>query len=146
MTAAGNPDSIKVKQILQRYAGQNDDVAERYIRRLSCWPTIRENYLQKDRKVDYTYAWRIRSFSTDAELVQMYQTRPDAFNEAELLRVAQLAADEESQMLVYRYTLSRFPTSEVAANNLAILLERRGEYEEARRIYEAAKVLRSINK
>ena len=146
MTAAGNPDSVKVKEILRRYAGQNDDVAERYIRRLSCWPTIRENYLQKDRKVDYTYAWRIRSFSTDAELVQMYQTRPDAFNEAELLRVAQLAADEESQMLVYRYTLSRFPTSEVAANNLAILLERRGEYEEARRIYEAAKVLRSINK
>lgn len=146
MTAAGNPDSIKVKQILQRYAGQNDDVAERYIRKLSCWPTIRENYLQKDRKVDYTYSWRIRSFSTDAELVQMYQTRPDAFNEAELLRVAQLAADDDSRILVYRYTLSRFPTSEVAANNLAILLEQKGEYDEARRIYEAAQTLRNVNK
>ena len=65
----------------------------------------------------------------------MYQTRPDAFNEEELLRVAQLAADDASREQVYRYTLSRYPASEVAANNLAILLERRGEYEEARRVY-----------
>lgn len=131
MTRAGNPDSLKLKDILVRYADQNDDVQERYIRRLACWPTIRDNYLQKDRKVDYTYAWVIRSFTTDAELLANYRTRPDAFNEEELLRVAQLAADDNSRMQVYRYTLRRFPQSQVARNNLAILLERSGRIEEA---------------
>lgn len=45
MTADGNRDSVRVKEILQRYADANDDVQERYIRRLSIWPVIRENYL-----------------------------------------------------------------------------------------------------
>ena len=146
MTQAGNPDSVKVKDILVRYRYQNDDVQERYIRRLACWPTIRDNYLQKDRKVDYTYAWTIKSFTTDDELIRMYQTRPDAFNEEELLRVAALARDDQSRISVYRYTLSRFPTSRVAANNLAILLQRKGELKEARRIIEAQNTIESINK
>lgn len=145
MTAAGNPDSVKVKEILVRYSNQNDDVQERYIRRLACWPTIRDRYLQKDRKVDYTYAWTIRSFTTDEELISMYRTRPDAFNEDELLRVAQLAVDDNSRISVYRYTLSRYPTSRVAANNLAILLDRNGKPQEARQIIEAQRVLNSIN-
>ena len=131
MTRLGHADSVKVKDILERYADKNDDVQEYYIRRLSCWPFIRENCLQKDRKVDYTYAWVIRSFTTDQELINMYQTRPDAFNEPELLRVAQLAADDDSRMQVYRYVLTRYPQSQVALNNLAILLERNGQIEEA---------------
>ena len=146
MTRAGNPDSVKVKDILTRYADKNDDVQEYHIRRLACWPTIRDNYLQKDRKVDYTYAWKIRSFTTDAELVTEYRNRPDAFNEEELLRVAQLATTDGSQMAVYRYVLSRFPASEVAANNLAILLERYGQYDEARQVIEAQKQFKSYQK
>lgn len=146
MTRAGNPDSVKVKDILTRYADKNDDVQEYHIRRLACWPTIRDNYLQKDRKVDYTYAWKIRSFTTDAELVAEYRNRPDAFNEEELLRVAQLTANDQSQMAVYRYTLSRYPASEVAANNLAILLERYGQYDEARQVIEVQKLFKSYKK
>jgi len=134
MTRAGHPDSVKVKEILQRYAFQNDDVQEKYIRRLACWPDIREKFLQKDRKVDYIYAWTIRSFTTDQELIDMYKTRPDAFNEPELLRIAELSADDATRIMIYRYTLTRFPESEVAKNNLAILLERNGQIEEAYKV------------
>ena len=55
MTAAGDKDSVMVKDILEKYADSNDDVQERYIRRLPCWNTIKARYLQKDRKVEYVY-------------------------------------------------------------------------------------------
>ena len=102
MTADGNRDSVRVKEILQRYADANDDVQERYIRRLSIWPVIRENYLQKDRKVEYEYSYKIKSFTTDDELLRMYDKRPDAFNEDELLRVASLATTHERKKEVYQ--------------------------------------------
>ena len=90
MTKDGNPDSVKVKDILERFADQNDDVQERHIRRLDCWNTIRDRYLSKDRKVEYTYSYTIKSFTTDDELLDMYAKRPDAFNEPELLKVSTL--------------------------------------------------------
>ena len=51
MVIDDHPDAHKVRAILDRYANQNDDVAERYIRQLACWKDIRAKYLQKDRKV-----------------------------------------------------------------------------------------------
>lgn len=132
MTRDGHPDSVAVKEILERHAGENDDVAERYIRRLPCWPDIRENYLQKDRKVEYAYTYVIRNFTTDDELLAMYASRPDAFNEQELLRVAALVATDQEKMDVYRFILGRFPACETAANNLAYLLVAQGRKDEAR--------------
>ena len=134
MTAAGNPDSAQVRAILDKYAGQNDDVAERYIRRLKCWPVIRENFLQKDRKVDYEYTYRIKNFTTDEELLRMYDVRPDAFSEAELLRVSTLKQTPAEKQEVYRTVLRYFPQSLPAANNLAILLLREGKAYEAERV------------
>lgn len=131
MTIDGCKDSIAVKNILQRYATQNDDVQERYIRRLPCWPLIRDRYLQKDRKVEYAYTYTLRSFSTDDELRSMYLTRPDAFSETELLRCAELQPDMKQAISVYRYTLSRYPASHIAANNLAYLLFATGRDDEA---------------
>lgn len=95
MMADGHPDAPKVKDILVRYADQNDDVAEHYIRQMDCWKDIRAKYLQKDRKVEYVYTYKIRSFTTDAELLSMYEKRPDAFNEDEMLRVATLAKNHD---------------------------------------------------
>ena len=138
MTAAGNPDSAQVRAILDKYAGQNDDVAERYIRRLKCWPVIRENFLQKDRKVDYEYTYRIKNFTTDEELLRMYDVRPDAFSEAELLRVSTLKQTPAEKQEVYRTVLRYFPQSLPAANNLAILLLREGK------AYEAERVLKEL--
>lgn len=132
MTRDGHPDSVAVKEILERHAGENDDVAERYIRRLPCWPDIRENYLQKDRKVEYAYTYVIRNFTTDDGLLAMYASRPDAFNEQELLRVAALVATDQEKMDVYRFILGRFPACETAANNLAYLLVAQGREDEAR--------------
>lgn len=40
MTADGNPDSVAVKAILEKYADGNDDVQERHIRRLPCWNQV----------------------------------------------------------------------------------------------------------
>lgn len=139
MTADGHPDAPKVKDILVRYADQNDDVAERYIRQMDCWKDIRANYLQKDRKVEYVYTYKIRSFTTDAELLHMYEKRPDAFNEDELLRVATLAKDHNQRKEVYLTLMKYFPQSAVGANNLAVLYLREGNAEEAQRVLNRQK-------
>lgn len=136
MTAAGNADSTAVKEILARYASDNDDVQERYIRRLPCWKTIRDNYLSKDRKVVYVYTYSIKSFTTDKELLEMYGKRPDAFNEEELLRVASLQTTLEAKKEVYATLLKYFPQNKVAANNLAVLWLREDNEEQARAVLE----------
>ena len=127
MTADGHPDSTAVKRILETYTEGNDDVQEAHIRRLACWPVIRAKYLQKDRKVEYIYTYTMKSFTEDDELIAMYRTRPDAFNEDELLRVAALARTDADRMQVYRTIQHYFPQSQVAANNLAVLCLRRGD-------------------
>lgn len=136
MTADGHPDSLRVKQILTTYNNGNDDIQEYHIRRLSCWPDIRGKYLPKDRKVEYTYSYSIRSFTTDEELLAMYKTRPDAFNEDELLRVASLTDNDTSKMEVYGTLMHYFPQSTVAANNLAVLHLREGNIEKARQVLQ----------
>lgn len=69
MEADRHPDAPKVKAILDRHADENDDVAERYIRRLACWKDIREKYLQKDRKVEYTYSYYKKSYTFEVEKI-----------------------------------------------------------------------------
>ncbi len=134
MTADGNPDSVAVKAILEKYADSNDDVQERYIRKLSCWNQIRDKYLQKDRKVEYVYSYTVRSFTDDAELLRLYKTRPDAFNEEELLRVASLADSHEEKKAVYTTILKYFPQSKIAVNNLAVLWLKEGNEAKAREV------------
>lgn len=136
MVADGNPDSLAVKQILTRYTEENDDVQERYIRKLPCWNDIKNKYLQKDRKVEYIYSYTLRSFTTDKELLDMYTKRPDAFNEDELLRVASLMKEDSKKKEVYHTLMTYFPQSQVAANNLAVLYLRDGEEEKARNTLE----------
>lgn len=121
MVTDGNPDSTKVRILIDRY-GDNDDAAERHIRRLACWPEIRSKYLPSDRRVRYEYTYTVRSFTTDEELAFMYDLRPDSFNEEELLRVAELTHDPARKESVYARTLAMYPQSQEAANNLAILL------------------------
>lgn len=134
MVADNHPDADEVREILTRYADQNDDVAEAYIRRLACWDDIRTKYLQKDRKVEYVYTYTLRSFTEDAELLEMYKVRPDAFNEDELLRVASLAADDPSRKEVYLTLMKYFPQSAIGANNLAVLYLREDNMEEAQNV------------
>lgn len=136
MTADGHRDSVAVKAILKKYADSNDDVQERYIRSLPCWNEIRDKYLQKGRKVEVVYRYTLRSFTSDSELMEMYRTRPDAFNESELLRVASLMDSPEKQKAVYAAILSRFPQSQVAANNLAVLWLRAGNRKQAREVLD----------
>lgn len=136
MTADGNPDSASVKNILREYAFANDDVQEHHIRSLSCWNSIKKNYLQKDRKVKYEYSYNIKGFTTDDELLDMYHKRPDAFNEEELLRVASLKKESEEQAEVYQTIIRRFPHSETAANNLAVLYLDAGKADEACKMLE----------
>lgn len=134
MVAEGDPDTAAVKDILEKYKEDNDDVQERYIRRLPCWNRIKNQYLQKDRKVEYVYTYTLKSFTSDAELLDMYRTRPDAFNEEELLRVAALSESHDKKKEVYRTIQKYFPTSQVAANNLAVLYLREGKEEKAREV------------
>ena len=129
-----HPDADQVAGILSRYADSDDDVQERHIRRLDCWGDIKDRYLQKDRKVEYAYSYTLRSFTTDAEVLEMYAKRPDAFNQEELLRAATLMPTDAEKMEVYRTLLARFPQNATALNNLAWLLLRDGQEAEARQL------------
>ena len=137
MTADGRADSARVREIVEKYKGQSDDVAERYIRRLSCWGDIKKYYLQSNRKVEYVYTYSLKSFTTDAELLDMYGKRPDAFNEDELLRVSTLKQMPTEKQEVYRTLMHYFPQSQVAANNLAVLLLNEGRLDEAEAVLES---------
>lgn len=139
MRADRHPDTLQVKNILDKYNAENDDVAERYIRRLACWPDIRAKYLQKDRKVEYEYTYTIKSFTTDEELLLFYATRPDAFNEEELLRVSTLKQTAEEKKEVYQTILHYFPESQVAANNLAVLYLREDNPDAAEAVLDRLK-------
>lgn len=139
MIADGHPDTVRVREILDKYDAENDDVAERYIRRLACWQDIRNRYLQKDRKVEYVYTYTLKNFTTDQELLEMYGKRPDAFNEEELLRVSTLKKTAEEKKEVYRTILHYFPQSQVAANNLAVLLLRENNDREAEAVLNTLK-------
>lgn len=145
MVAAGDADSTMVKNILTRYANFNDDVQERYIRRLPIWNSIKNKYLQKSRSVEYTYTYIIKNFTTDEEMQQMYELRPDAFSEDEFLHVAQIAESAEKQKQVYETTLKYYPMSKIAANNLAILLENEGKVDEAEEILNRQKAEETKN-
>lgn len=143
MLADDHPDTLSVKHILTRYSGENDDVPERYIRRLSCWSDIKNQYLPEDRKVEYTYKYTLKNFTTEAELLLMYERRPDAMNEDELLRAASLMKNDSARIKAYQVTLSFFPQSGIAAHNLAALYLQENRIEEARRVLESQKQLSS---
>lgn len=121
MRRAGDKDTVAVALILEKYADKNDDVQEYHIRRLPAWNRIKDNYLQKDRVVEYQYAYTVKSFTTDAQLLSLYRTRPDAFSEEELLRVSRLVKTDSEREDVYLTVLRYYPHSEEAANNLALI-------------------------
>lgn len=131
MRRAEDEDASAVASILAQYSDKNDDVQEYHIRRLPAWNRIKDNYLQKDRVVEYLYTYTMKSFTTDAQLLSLYKTRPDAFSEEELLRVSELVKTEHECEEVYRTTLRYFPESEAAANNLAVIYHRNRRTAEA---------------
>ena len=53
------------------------------------------------------------------------------FSEDEFLHVAQITESSEKQKQVYETTLKYYPMSKIAANNLAILLEKEGKVDVA---------------
>lgn len=121
MRRAEDEDVSAVASILAQYSDKNDDVQEYHIRRLPAWNRIKDNYLQKDRVVEYLYTYTVKSFTTDAQLLSLYEVRPDAFSEEELLRVSELVKSDREREKVYRTMLSYYPESEEAANNLALI-------------------------
>lgn len=137
MRAEADPDTLALAEILARHAGENDDAAECEIRRLHSWPAIRDRYLQRNRRVEYEYTYTIRSFTTDRELLRIYDRRPEILNEVEMLRVAVLQPTVAEKKNVYAALLERFPQSYVAANNLALLLIRESRTDEARSLVAA---------
>ena len=137
MRADHHPDTTLVADILADSTLTDDDAQERRIRRLRCWNDIKEKYLAKDRKVEYTYSYTLRSFTTDSEILHMYATRPDAFDENELLRAASLMPTDSQKMDVYQDLLQRYPRCLTATNNLAYLYLRAGREAEARRLLSA---------
>lgn len=123
MQKADDKYADAVEAVLERYPSEknDDDVQERVIRRLPCWNHIRDNYLQRDRKVEYLYTYTLKSFVTDEEVLGMYELRPDAFSEEEFLRVGELKPTLEEKIEVYRKLLVYYPDSEIGKNNLAVL-------------------------
>ena len=131
MRRAEDEDASAVASILALYSDENDDVQEYHIRRLPAWNRIKDNYLQKDRVVEYLYTYTVKSFTTDVQLLSLYRTRPDAFSEEELLRVSELVKTDHEREEVYRTMLRYFPESGAAANNLAVIYHRNRRTAEA---------------
>ena len=127
-----------MEAIVDKYADRGDDVQETYIRRLPCWDKVRDIYLQRDRVVEYRYSYTVKSFTSDAEMLRLYRTRPDAFNEEELLRVSTLVKTEAARKEVYQTVLRFFPRSSVAANNLALIYLAEGNASEAEALWRQA--------
>ena len=138
MRRAGDPDADAVEAIVDKYADRGDDVQETCIRRLPCWDKVRDIYLQRDRVVEYRYSYTVKSFTSDAEMLRLYRTRPDAFNEEELLRVSTLVKTEAARKEVYQTVLRFFPRSSVAANNLALIYLAEGNASEAEALWRQA--------
>lgn len=136
MRRAEDEDAAAVASILAQYSDKNDDVQEYHIRRLPAWNRIKDNYLQKDRVVEYLYTYTVKSFTTDAQLLSLYKTRPDAFSEEELLRVSELVKTDQECEEVYRTMLRYFPESRAAANNLAVIYHRNRRTAEAMTLLE----------
>lgn len=137
MRRAGDKDTLALVSILEKYAGQNDDVQEYHIRRLPEWSRIKDLYLQKDRVVAYQYAYTVKSFTTDEQMLSLYRNRPDAFSETELLRVSTLMNTDDERKWVYRKVLQYYPDSQTAANNLAMIYLQQGQVAEAQEVLEA---------
>lgn len=135
MKADGNPDAAKVEEILAKYKGEDDDAAERQIRKLKCWKDIANKYLAKDRKVEFEYSYTIKNFTTDRELREMYATRPDLFSEPEFLKIAAMHTNNRDSLIdVYSTAVKYYPDSATSANNLGVLYIQDGKNEEARRV------------
>lgn len=133
MRADRHPDAEKVARILEKYKGQDDDVAEKHIRALKSWKEIASRYLDKDRKVEFEYSYTIKNFTTDKELRDMYARRPDLFSEAEFLKIAAMCTNNpDSLKNVYSTAVKYFPDSATSVNNLGVLYIREGDYEKAR--------------
>ena len=141
MRRAGDPDADAVEAIINKYADRGDDVQEMYIRRLPCWNKVRDTYLQRDRVVEYRYSYTVKSFTSDEEMLRLYRSRPDAFNEEELLRVSTLTQTEAARKEVYQTVLRFFPRSAVAANNLALIYLAEGNASEAEALWRQASAL-----
>lgn len=137
MRRAGDKDTVALVRILEKYAGQSDDVQEYHIRRLPEWNRIKDLYLQKDRVVAYQYAYTVKSFTTDEQMLSLYRNRPDAFSEAELLRVSTLMNTDDERKWVYRKVLQYYPASQTAANNLAMIYLQQGQVAEAQEVLDA---------
>lgn len=134
MEQAGDAGAAQVRAILEKYAQENDDVQERYIRRLPCWKRIASRYLQKDRKVEYAYTYSTKRYVTNAQLLAAYRQAPSELTELELLRVSTLQSSRQEKITVYRELLAKYPDSQIGRNNLAFLLLQDGQVKEARRV------------
>lgn len=60
MQKAGHPWAERVRDVVNDHKGESDDVAESVIRKMPCWPDIRDKFLQPDRKVDYKYSYSVK--------------------------------------------------------------------------------------
>lgn len=135
MKADNHPDAPKVEKILNKYAGSDDDVAEKHIRALKGWKGIAAKYLAKDRKVEFEYSYTIKNFTTDQELRDMYTRRPDLFSEAEFLKVAAMRSNNPDSLIdVYTTASKYFPNNPTFVNNLGATYIQKGDYENARRV------------
>ena len=138
MQEEGDPDAVKVEKILEKYAEENDDVAEKYIRALPSWKYIADNYLAKDRKVEFEYSYTIKSFTTDKELCDIYKRRPELLSEAEFLKMAAIRAENPDSLTdIYRTAVKYYPKSAVAVNNLGQLYLGDEEFAKARKVLSA---------
>lgn len=131
MKSDGNIYARDILDIISAY--DNEDYQERLVRRLSCWNEIKSSYLENYRKVEYKYLYEYKIIGQE-DLKTLFQTRKDAFSESELFRLSLLTSEKNELLEVYRTLVHYYPQSDIARNNLAVLLINNNLEEEAEKL------------
>jgi tetratricopeptide (TPR) repeat protein len=132
-------DKDLVLRVLTMYS--DPDVREKEIINISqAFEEIKEKILPQLRRSRFTVKVDAIGFS-DAEMLQLADTKPDTFKLEEFLYAANLIQDLNKKAELYKKASEKFPNDVRVKNNLGYVLIKLGKLDEAKTALEAAKAI-----
>jgi Flp pilus assembly protein TadD len=137
--------NIKDKDLILRVLSMYSDpeVREKEIRNIAAaWPELKTDILPLLRRSKLTVNVNLVGYS-DAELINLAQTKPDTLNLEELLYAANLISDLSQKIAVYQKAAAKFPGDYRAQNNIGYFSLKQNKLAEAKAAFEAAKAIKN---
>lgn len=116
-------EANELERLIKRARGSHDEISWG-VRRLKCYPLIRDKYLPKLRYVEYTYQYNLMRSLTIEEIDKIYRKDPSGLTASEFWRYISErdTLDLKEKETLMRKALEVYPDLMIAANNLAVLL------------------------